>query len=87
MQDNCVIQLLLFSGEHNESMPDMEGCRTSHITAYSGRMQYPPRLVPNATRNTTYAADDGFDPNFFTRKHESVKLSIPFFKQFWEQGN
>lgn len=37
-------------------------------------------------KHFTYAADDGFDPNFVTRKHESVKLSIPFFKQFWEQG-
>lgn len=37
-------------------------------------------------KHFTYAADDGFDPNFVTRKHESVKLSVPFFKQFWEEG-
>ncbi|EPK9181680.1 MULTISPECIES: Exc2 family lipoprotein [Enterobacterales] len=33
-----------------------------------------------------YAADDGFDPNFVTRKHDTMKLSVPFFKQFWLQG-
>ncbi len=37
-------------------------------------------------KHFTYTADDGFDPNFVTRKHETVKLSIPFFKQFWEEG-
>lgn len=37
-------------------------------------------------KHFTYASDDGFDPNFATRKHDSVKLSVPFFKQFWLEG-
>lgn len=37
-------------------------------------------------KHFTYAADDGFDPHFVTRKHDSIKLSVPFFKQFWEEG-
>ncbi|MGN2500752.1 Exc2 family lipoprotein [Serratia nevei] len=37
-------------------------------------------------KHFTYASDDGFDPNFNMRKHETVKLSIPFFKQFWLEG-
>ncbi|MBH2948373.1 Exc2 family lipoprotein [Serratia marcescens] len=46
-----------------------------------------PLYAGTEQREEINAADDGFDPNFVTRKHESVKLSIPFFKQFWEQGN
>lgn len=37
-------------------------------------------------KHFTYAADDGFDPHFATRKHDSITLSVPFFKQFWEEG-
>ncbi|WP_283603737.1 Exc2 family lipoprotein [Serratia proteamaculans] len=64
----------------------MEGQRPYHITARPGRVKYPTISAERHTKHFTYSADDGFDHNFVTRKHESVKLSIPFFKQFWEAG-
>ncbi|MGP2832450.1 Exc2 family lipoprotein [Serratia nevei] len=37
-------------------------------------------------KHFTYVADGGFEPNFVTGKPKSVKLSILFFRQFWEEG-
>lgn len=34
----------------------------------------------------SYASNDDFDPNFYTNIPQSIKLSVPFFKQFWLQG-
>ncbi len=37
-------------------------------------------------RHFVYASDDGFDPNFATRKADSSRMLIPFFAQFWQMG-
>ncbi len=45
--------------------------------------------MTSAERNAkkfTYATNDDFDPNFSTNISQSIKLSEPFFKHFWEQG-
>lgn len=45
--------------------------------------------MTSAERNAkkfTYASNDDFDPNFSTNISQSIKLSVPFFEQFWLQG-
>lgn len=45
--------------------------------------------MTSAERNAkkfTYATNDDFDPNFSTNISQSIKLSTPFFKNFWQQG-
>ncbi|EJA1198691.1 Exc2 family lipoprotein, partial [Escherichia coli] len=32
------------------------------------------------------ASDDGFDPNFYTKKADTTRMMIPFFQQFREMG-
>ncbi|HIB7485341.1 TPA: Exc2 family lipoprotein [Escherichia coli] len=38
------------------------------------------------TRHYVYASDDGFDPNFYTKKADTTRMMIPFFQQFREMG-
>lgn len=33
-----------------------------------------------------YASDDGFDPNFYTQKADTIRMMVPFFRQFWDMG-
>lgn len=33
-----------------------------------------------------YMSEEQFDPNFKTNKADSARMMVPFFKQFWTQG-
>ncbi len=37
-------------------------------------------------RQYVYAADDGFNPNFYVKKADSIRMMVPFFRQFQEMG-
>lgn len=37
-------------------------------------------------RQYIYAADDGFDPNFYVQKADSTRMMVPFFRQFHDMG-
>lgn len=37
-------------------------------------------------RHYVYTYDNNSDPNFYTKKADSVRLMTPFFQQFWNQG-
>ena len=37
-------------------------------------------------RQYVYAADDGFDPNFYVKKADSTRMMVPFFRQFHDMG-
>lgn len=37
-------------------------------------------------RHYVYASDNNSDPNFYTKKADSVRLMTPFFQQFWNLG-
>lgn len=37
-------------------------------------------------RQYVYAADDGFDPNFYVKKADSIRMMTPFFRQFQDMG-
>lgn len=37
-------------------------------------------------RQYVYAADDGFDPNFYVKKADSIRMMVPFFRQFHDMG-
>ncbi|MEE4411950.1 MULTISPECIES: Exc2 family lipoprotein [unclassified Serratia (in: enterobacteria)] len=52
------------------------------IAGCSSSMSSPERHA----KHFIYTSDDGFDPNFATRKQQSVKFATPFFDQFWEEG-
>lgn len=46
----------------------------------------PKGSVGQHTRHYVYASDDGFDPNFYTKKADTTRMMIPFFQQFREMG-
>lgn len=37
-------------------------------------------------RQYVYAADDGFNPNFYVKKADSTRMMVPFFRQFHDMG-
>ncbi|EOV0239387.1 Exc2 family lipoprotein [Salmonella enterica] len=37
-------------------------------------------------RQYVYAADDGFNPNFYVKKADSIRMMVPFFRQFHDEG-
>lgn len=37
-------------------------------------------------RQYVYATDDGFDPNFYVKKADSIRMMVPFFRQFHDMG-
>lgn len=37
-------------------------------------------------RQYVYATDDGFDPNFYVKKTDSIQMMVPFFRQFQDAG-
>lgn len=45
-----------------------------------------PTRAERHAKNFVYEASDDVDPNFRTRKYNSVQSSISFFKQFYELG-
>ncbi|TFO60106.1 entry exclusion protein 2 (plasmid) [Escherichia coli] len=46
----------------------------------------PKTSLEQHTRHYVYASDDGFDPNFYTKKADTTRMMIPFFQQFREMG-
>lgn len=46
----------------------------------------PKTSVERHARQYVYAADDGFDPNFRTKKADSARLMAPFLQQFRDAG-
>lgn len=46
----------------------------------------PTNSAERNAKHFIYASDEGFDPNFTTRKQQSIKLATPFFEQFWQEG-
>lgn len=46
----------------------------------------PKTSVERHARQYVYAADDGFDPNFRTKKADSARLMVPFLQQFRDTG-
>ncbi|HAM4872553.1 TPA: Exc2 family lipoprotein [Escherichia coli] len=46
----------------------------------------PKTSLERHTRHYVYASDDGFDPNFYTKKADTTRMMIPFFQQFREMG-
>lgn len=46
----------------------------------------PKTSVERHARQYVYAADDGFDPNFRTKKADSARLMVPFLRQFRDAG-
>ena len=38
-------------------------------------------------RHYVYMSEEQFDPNFKTNKADSARMMVPFFKQFWMQGD
>lgn len=46
----------------------------------------PKSSLERHTRHYVYASDDGFDPNFYTKKADTTRMMIPFFQQFREMG-
>lgn len=46
----------------------------------------PKTSLEQHTRHYVYASDDGFDPNFYTKKADTPRMMIPFFQQFREMG-
>lgn len=45
-----------------------------------------PSSAERHAKQFVYKADDNFSPNFQTNKQESVRLAVPFFAQFYDQG-
>lgn len=37
-------------------------------------------------RQYVYAADDGVNPNFYVKKADSIRMMVPFFRQFHNEG-
>lgn len=46
----------------------------------------PKTSLERHTRHYVYASDDGFDPNFYTQKADTIRMMVPFFRQFWDMG-
>ncbi len=46
----------------------------------------PKTSLERHTRHYVYASDDGFDPNFYTQKADTIRMMIPFFQQFRDMG-
>ena len=46
----------------------------------------PKTSLERHTRHYVYASDDGFDPNFYTQKSDTIRMMVPFFRQFWDMG-
>lgn len=46
----------------------------------------PKTSIERHARQYVYAADDGFDPNFYVNKADSARMMVPFFLQFREMG-
>ena len=46
----------------------------------------PKTSLERHTRHYVYASDDGFDPNFHTQKADTIRMMVPFFRQFWDMG-
>ncbi|WP_064565565.1 Exc2 family lipoprotein [Escherichia coli] len=42
----------------------------------------PKTSLERHTRHYVYASDDGFDPNFYTQKADTIRMMLPFFQQF-----
>lgn len=57
------------------------------ITVAAALTACTPKTSPEQhTRHYVYASDDGFDPNFYTKKADTTRMMIPFFQQFREMG-
>lgn len=46
----------------------------------------PKTSLERHTRHYVYASDDGFDPNFYTQKADTIRMMLPFFQQFRDMG-
>lgn len=46
----------------------------------------PKTSLERHTRHYVYASDDGFDPNFYTQKADTIRMMVPFFGSsgIWE---
>ncbi|EBH2659628.1 Exc2 family lipoprotein [Salmonella enterica subsp. enterica serovar Uzaramo] len=42
----------------------------------------PKNSLERHTRHYVYASDDRSDPNFYTRKADTIRMMVPFFRQF-----
>ncbi|EII7449762.1 Exc2 family lipoprotein [Salmonella enterica subsp. enterica serovar Newport] len=46
----------------------------------------PKNSLERHTRHYVYASDDRSDPNFYTRKADTIRMMVPFFRQFRDMG-
>ncbi|MGS0353104.1 Exc2 family lipoprotein, partial [Escherichia coli] len=46
----------------------------------------PKTTLERHTPHYVYASDDGFDPKSYIQKADTIRMMVPFFRQFWDMG-
>lgn len=62
-----------------------------YITVFSASLMlsactHPKTSAERHARHYVYTSDNSSDPNFYTKKADSVRLMTPFFQYFWNMG-